>query len=337
VSASAIRICQGSSTTLSVVGTLYPGAIWRWRKNSCTGTIVGTGASLSVSPTANTTYFVRAEGGTCGITLCMEITIIVDKLPSTPSVISGPTSGLCNAQNVTYSVTPVSTVQQYNWTVPPGIVIVSGQGTASVTVNVSNFINTNPTNGNPAICVTAQNACGNSPIRCLSLTTFPNTPASVSGPAQPCINTVNTYSCPAVNGASSYTWLVPTGWVIQSGQGTASITVLCNGTGGSVRVRSSNACGTSGLKSMTVAPKACGTTAMPMQLELWPNPTSERVFFAHGDAMPDHLHIFDMLGRDIYSGTWLPEFDVSGLSSGIYFVRATSGGESMVKRLEIAR
>ncbi len=88
---------------------------------------------------------------------------------------------------------------------------------------------------------------------------------------------------------------------------------------------------------MTVAPKACGTTAMPMQLELWPNPTSERVFFAHGDAMPDHLHIFDMLGRDIYSGTWLPEFDVSGLSSGIYFVRATSGGESVVKRMEVVR
>jgi hypothetical protein len=337
VSASAMRICQGSSTTLSVVGTLYPGAIWRWRKNSCTGTIVGTGASLSVSPTTNTTYYVRAEGGTCGVTVCLEITIIVDKLPSTPSVISGQVSGLCNAQNVTYSVTPVSTVQQYNWTVPPGITIVSGQGTASVTVNVSNFINTNPTNGNPAICVTAQNACGNSPIRCLSLTTFPATPASISGPAQPCINTVNTYSCPAVYGASSYTWLVPTGWVIQSGQGTSSITVLCNGTGGSVRVRTANACGTSGLKSMTVAPKACSTSAMPMQLELWPNPTSDRVFFAHGDAQPEHMQIYDMLGRDIYNGGWLPEFDVSGLASGIYFVRATSGGESVVKRMEVVR
>jgi hypothetical protein len=44
-----------------------------------------------------------------------------------------------------------------------------------------------------------------------------------------------------------------------------------------------------------------------------------------------------MLGRDIYSGTWLPEFDVSGLSSGIYFVRATSGGESVVKRMEVVR
>jgi hypothetical protein len=292
---------------------------------------------LVVAPTATTTYYVRAEGGTCGITLCMSITIIVDKMPSTPSVISGQVNGLCNAQNVTYSVTPVSTVQQYNWTVPQGITIVSGQGTASVTVNVSNFINTNPTNGNPAICVTAQNSCGNSPIRCLSLTTFPTTPASISGSATPCINTVNTYSCPAVFGATSYTWQVPTGWVIQSGQGTSSITVLCNGTSGNVRVRTNNACGNSTFRSLACAPRACGTTAMPMQLELWPNPTSDRVFFAHGDAIPSHMQIYDMLGRDIYNGPWVPEYDVSGLAGGIYFIRATGGGESVVKRLEVVR
>ncbi len=76
---------------------------------------------------------------------------------------------------------------------------------------------------------------------------------------------------------------------------------------------------------------------MPMQLELWPNPTSDRVFFAHGEAQPDYMQIYDMLGRDIYNGNWLPEFDVSGLASGIYFVRATSGGESVVKRLEVVR
>jgi hypothetical protein len=337
VSASATRICSGSSTTLSVLGTLYPGAIWRWRKTSCSGTIVGTGASLSVAPTATTTYYVRAEGGTCGITLCMSITIIVDKMPATPSVISGPANGLCNAQNVTYSVTSVSTVQQYNWTVPPGITIVSGQGTASVTVNVSNFINTNPTNGNPAICVTAQNSCGISPIRCLSLTTYPATPASISGPTAPCINSVNTYSCPAVFGASSYAWQVPTGWVIQSGQGTASITVLCNGTSGNVRVRANNSCGNSTQKSMAVAPKTCGTTAMPMQLELWPNPTSDRVFFAYDEQAPELFEIYDMMGRSLYSGSWIAEFDVSGLSGGIYFVRATSGGESVVKRMEVVR
>jgi hypothetical protein len=74
-----------------------------------------------------------------------------------------------------------------------------------------------------------------------------------------------------------------------------------------------------------------------MQLELWPNPTSDRVFMAHGDAIPNHMQIYDMLGRDIYNGPWVPEYDVSGLAGGIYFVSATGGGESVVKRLEVVR
>ena len=75
--------------------------------------------------------------------------------------------------------------------------------------------------------------------------------------------------------------------------------------------------------------------AMPMTLELWPNPTSDSVFFAHGDAIPDHLQIYDMLGRDVCNGIWVPEFDVSGLAGGIYFIRAKTNGESVVKRMEV--
>jgi hypothetical protein len=134
----------------------------------------------------------------------------------------------------------------------------------------------------------------------------------------------------------NYTWEVPNNWQILSGQGTASITVMVGLNNGQVRVYATNACGMSKKFSRFVGPINCTRSVTALELNLWPNPTSERVFFAHGDAMPDHLHIFDMLGRDIYSGAWLAEFDVSGLSSGIYFVRATSGGESMVKRLEIA-
>jgi hypothetical protein len=76
---------------------------------------------------------------------------------------------------------------------------------------------------------------------------------------------------------------------------------------------------------------------MPMAIELWPNPTTDHVFFAFEEKQPDLLEIYDMMGRTIYSGSWLPEFDVTGLAGGIYFVRATSGDESVVKRMEVAR
>jgi hypothetical protein len=74
-----------------------------------------------------------------------------------------------------------------------------------------------------------------------------------------------------------------------------------------------------------------------MSLSLWPNATSERVFFAYEEQMPELLEIYDVMGRTMHSGAWIAEFDVTGLSSGIYFVRATSGEESVVKRMEVAR
>ena len=72
-----------------------------------------------------------------------------------------------------------------------------------------------------------------------------------------------------------------------------------------------------------------------MSLILWPNLTSERVFFAYEEQMPELFEIYDMMGRTIYSGTWIAEFDVTALSSGIYFARATSGDQSVVNKIEV--
>jgi len=43
------------------------------------------------------------------------------------------------------------------------------------------------------------------------------------------------------------------------------------------------------------------------------------------------------MGRVIYEGSWMNEMDVSSLAGGIYFVRATTNGESVVKRMEVVR
>ncbi|MFN5984081.1 MAG: T9SS type A sorting domain-containing protein [Fluviicola sp.] len=70
-------ICQGQTVTLSVVGgTLAPGASWQWYTGSCGGTLVGTGNTISVSPTTTTTYFVRASAGTtCPASVCTSGTL----------------------------------------------------------------------------------------------------------------------------------------------------------------------------------------------------------------------------------------------------------------------
>jgi gliding motility-associated-like protein len=48
-----------------------------WYENSCGGTSIGSGTTISVTPNNSTSYFVRAEGGTCGNTVCADISINV--------------------------------------------------------------------------------------------------------------------------------------------------------------------------------------------------------------------------------------------------------------------
>jgi len=71
------NICQGTSATLSVVGgSLAVGATWQWYTGSCGGTLVGTGNSITVSPTTTTTYYVRASAGTsCPASACTSGTV----------------------------------------------------------------------------------------------------------------------------------------------------------------------------------------------------------------------------------------------------------------------
>jgi hypothetical protein len=69
LTATAATICTGSTSTLTQTGgSLGTGAVWRWYSNSGYTTLVGTGsganASLVVSPTTTTTYWLRAENTT---------------------------------------------------------------------------------------------------------------------------------------------------------------------------------------------------------------------------------------------------------------------------------
>ncbi|MBK9284178.1 MAG: T9SS type A sorting domain-containing protein [Sphingobacteriaceae bacterium] len=57
-------ICIGNTVTLSVTsGTLNDAPNWSWFTGSCTGSLVATGASVSLNPTTTTIYFVKGNGG----------------------------------------------------------------------------------------------------------------------------------------------------------------------------------------------------------------------------------------------------------------------------------
>ncbi|WP_220764057.1 hypothetical protein, partial [Flavobacterium sp. UMI-01] len=74
----------------------------RWYSGSCGGTLVGTGSSITVSPTTNTTYFVRFEGS-CNTTTCASTTVTINSLSTAPTSISGTTT-ICNGNSTTLTL-----------------------------------------------------------------------------------------------------------------------------------------------------------------------------------------------------------------------------------------
>ncbi|MFN9905736.1 MAG: hypothetical protein ACK56F_06350, partial [bacterium] len=61
---------------------------------------------------------------------------VIKDAPPTPSAISGLSTVCGNSTNLVYSVTANANAI-FNWSVPTGLTLVSGQGTNSITVNAS--------------------------------------------------------------------------------------------------------------------------------------------------------------------------------------------------------
>ncbi len=80
--------------------------------------------------------------------------------PAAPGVVTCSTCVTSGQTGVTYSITAVSGATLYTWSVPPGSVVTSGQGTVSITITAGS------TSGN--ISVTAGNTCGTSPAATLA-------------------------------------------------------------------------------------------------------------------------------------------------------------------------
>jgi gliding motility-associated-like protein len=240
-------ICSGSSTTLTLSGgSAGTGATAQWFSGSCGGTAAGTGNSITVSPTSNTTYFVRYSG-TCNTTICASIVITVNSAPATPAAISG-TSPVCTGTSQTYSVTAVSGATSYTWSY-------SGGGTATSTTNSVTFT---PTSSG-TLSVTATNACGTSSARtrAIVVNSTPATPGVIAGTSPVCSGTSQTYSISAVSGATSYTWNYSGVGIATSSTTGVTFTPMGSGT---LSVTATNSCGTSSVQILNIVVNAAPST-----------------------------------------------------------------------------
>jgi hypothetical protein len=88
---------------------------------------IGQGTSISVNPTANTTYYVRAEG-VCNATSCVNTTVnVVTSLPAIPN--AGEDQYICGATTVTMAATGTGTWSMVSGPNTPNIVTTSSSTT----------------------------------------------------------------------------------------------------------------------------------------------------------------------------------------------------------------
>jgi gliding motility-associated-like protein len=214
------------------------GNAFQWTNQN--GQNVGTQSTLLVTQAGcyTVTVFNTVQGVTCSAqeTFCVTANLAL------PGVLqlNGP-GVVCLGGSAGYTVAvPDPNATSYVWTVSGGTIIAGGNGTLGATVNW-----TNPAGGQ--ICVRGANACGLGPETCITVTL--NTPPaapSVDGPNEACPGDITTYTAMPVPAATSYSWTVPSGASILSGQGSTSISVNWGTSqGGNVCLVASNNCGNS--------------------------------------------------------------------------------------------
>jgi uncharacterized repeat protein (TIGR01451 family) len=254
---------------------------------------------------------------------------------SIPEDVSVSSSNICSGSSTTLTVQgALSQGQTWEWYAGScgGELVGSGSSiTVSPNVTTSYFVRSEGGDCDISDCLSVT----------VNVSELPSTPEGIVLPASVCRNSEITISVLNPITGMSYIWDLPNGWTITSGNGTATIQVMTSQSNGQIRVYASNACGTSSRYHRSVSPLNCNRSAEfsvePLRIELWPNPANDVVRFAHGEIIPQSMVIYDTMGRVIYEGSWMNEMDVSSLAGGIYFVRATTNGESVVKRMEVVR
>lgn len=327
-----VTFCSGSSVTLNAnIGT---GLSYQWQQNS--SAIPGATSSSYVASVAGS-YTCQVTNN-CGSTLSNPITVTVNTVTNSPGVISGQTSGVCSSTK-TFSIASVSGATGYSWNAPSGSTLVSGQGTTSVSISFSSSF------GAGNISVMAVNQCGNSLPRTLAVSGAPSQPAVISGPVSVCHNQNNVvYSIAAVQGATSYTWTVPPGANIKTGQGTTSIKIRFGNTAGNITVRANNSCGTSAIRSLAVS-MPCreveDLSSGEIEISIYPNPSTSNFTLKISSTENSDItfSIRDLEGRQVKNFKLLQQEDLiefgEDLQPGIYLAEISTA--STRKMIRIAK
>jgi hypothetical protein len=329
--------CSATRRTYSVVAHANTDS-YQWTAPANASIFSGQGTTSVVVEFAAgfTTGNLSVKGVNCSGTSVTARTLALSNVTATPTVLTGLATAVCAGSTQTYITSAVANATTYIWSVPSGAIINSGQGSTSISVTFPSPF----TSG--AVTVKSGTACYTSAARSLTVYSVPVAPASITGTTiGVCGGSTQTYTCPvSTTGATTYTWTVPTGATINSGQGgnSISVTLPAGFATGNVTVLAANTCGNSTVRTLAIR----STTTQPGVI------TGTSTNLCSGGSFT--YSIIAMTGASSYSwtapagctitantGTSITMTVPAGFVSGTLSVIAVNGcGNSVVRTLALS-
>lgn len=342
VSSDPEEICEGEATQLLALGGGGSGIYTYTWSSSPTG-FSSYIADPEAYPVMTTTYYAELDDGTDSV---MDSTlVIVNPLPGTAGLISGPAEVCSGMELVYYSIDPVPNAIQYQWELPEGFF---GN---SDTTDMLLLISPIATVGGDII-VTPINACGmgtpsNLFVEVINVPPTPNTP---NGNDSLCTTTNSSTNYSLLNpvpGVSEYDWfLLPEGSGNLEADGlTATINWTENWEGeAALSIRALNDCGYSEW-SLPLTIYAYNCLGLPDQdmleaaIKIFPNPSEGllNIEFTTPDPTNDILlNIRDIYGRinavrSIPAGQNKIQMNLESLPTGLYILMITNEGHLIAR------
>lgn len=149
---------QCGIVTITRSGTPPGGETWYWQGTLCgTSTSFGSGSTFTV--TSSGTYYIRAYNstGNCWSVGCGSVSVTVGAGGPPMATISG--TSIASLDSILSYSASSSNATSYNWVVPNGWSILSGQGTPNITVSTNNNYQTICA-ASADVYVTPSNTCG---------------------------------------------------------------------------------------------------------------------------------------------------------------------------------
>ncbi|MBS1744453.1 MAG: T9SS type A sorting domain-containing protein [Bacteroidetes bacterium] len=278
-------------------------------------------------------------------------------LPSAPGAITGIVDvcghELPGGTPVGFSIPVAGQVNNYIWTVPPAVSILSGQGTNAITLIYP------PGFTGGSISVATSNSCGTGTPRTISVSKLlPERPDIINTTLlQPCPARIYRYSIPEMPAyADSILWTIPPGATLLSGQGTLSIDVAYpeRSFNSKVSATAVSSCGSSSIKRIWVVYPACnagfaGNNAAiqnrnehiqveTFSADIYPNPSQDQFYIRVQSSEPRSItyRVIDINGMTRSKKTILPNQTYtigSDWYSGNYIIQIRQGNQLIIKKL----